>query len=274
MPLLPQVPLGPHTISRLVIGGNPFKGFSHYTPRLDEDMRAYYTEPRMVEVLLRCEREGMTTMVSRGDHHIMSMIRAYREAGGTMQWICQTASEWEDVLENIRVIAELDPIAIYHHGSRTDSLFKAGKMDVVRERIELIKELGLTTGVAGHLPEALAWVAEQDWPVDFYMCSAYNLSKEDKTEPAVAGHRPEDHLFDDADRDVMFEFVRRVDRPCLVFKVLAANRKCGTQEDVRAALRYALDRIKPGDAVVVGMYPQREDQVRLNAEHFRALCES
>lgn len=271
---LPQVMFGPHTISRLIIGGNPFKGFSHYTPGMDQEMRDYYTEEQMVDVLLRCQNEGMTAMQCRADHHIMSMIRAYRRAGGTMQWIAQTASEWEDVLDNIRVMAELEPIAVYHHGSRTDSYFQQGRMDVVLERIEMIGRLGIMAGVGAHLPEAFEWVEQQDWPVDFYMCSVYNLSKEAKTEPAVAGHRPEDHLFADPDRDVVFDFVRRTDKPCLVFKVLAANRKCGSQDDVREAYRYALDRIKPDDAVVVGMFPKHQDQVRLNAEHVRALCEA
>ncbi len=273
MASFPQVPFGTHTISRLIIGGNPFKGFSHNTEAMSKDMVAYYTERQMVEVLLRCEREGMTAMQSRGDHHIMGMIRAYREAGGTMQWIGQTASEWEDVLENIRVMAELEPIAIYHHGTRTDRYFQDGRMDVVRERIELIKELGMMAGVGAHLPEVFDWVESQDWPVDFYMCSVYNLSKQPKTEPAVAGHRPEDPLFTDPDRDVIFEFTRQTRKPCLVFKVLAAGRKCATQDEVRQAYRYALDRVKPNDAMVVGMFPKYEDQVRLNAEHIRALCE-
>ena len=274
MAVLPQVAFGPHTISRLIIGGNPFKGFSHYTREMGEDMVAYYTEQQMVDVLLRCEREGMTAMQSRGDHQIMAMIRAYRQAGGTMQWIAQTASEWEDVAENIRVIAELDPIAIYHHGSRTDHYFKAGQMDVVRERIELIKDLGLMSGVCSHMPEVLEWVEAQDWPVDFYMCSVYNLLKEVHESPATAGFREEDHLFTDPDRDLMFAFVRQTSKPCLVFKVLAAARKCGSQDQVREAYQYALDRIKPNDAIVVGMFPKVEDQPRLNAEHFRTLCGS
>lgn len=272
MASMPQVAFGPHRISRLIIGGNPFKGFSHLTPKLSAAMVEYYTREQMVDVLLRCEREGMTAMQSRGDAHIMSMIRAYRDAGGTMQWIGQTASEAEDVLENIRVMAKLDPIAIYHHGSRTDTYFREGRMDVVRERCLLIKELGLMAGVGAHLPEVFEWVEEQDWPIDFYMCSAYNLSREAKSEPAVAGHRPEDHLFVDADRDVIFEFARRTPKPCLVFKVLGAGRKCASQDEVRDAYRYALDRIKPDDAMVVGMYPRHEDQVRQNAEHIRALC--
>jgi hypothetical protein len=274
MATLTQIPFGTFSISRLIIGGNPFKGFSHNTPEMDRDMVDYFTRQRMVEVLLQCQREGMTAMQSRGDHQIMDMIRAYRDAGGTMQWIAQTASEWEDVAANIRAIAELRPIAVYHHGSRTDRCFTEGRMDVVRERIELIKELGLMAGVGAHLPETLELVEAQRWPVDFYMCSAYNLAKQDKTEPAVAGHRPEDHLFTDPDRDTMFDFVRSTPKPCLVFKVLAAGRKCDTQQSVRQAYRYALDRIKPNDALIVGMFPKYTDQVRLNVEHFRELCGS
>jgi hypothetical protein len=241
---------------------------------MSQDMVEYYTERRMVEVLLRCEQQGLTAVQCRADHHIMGMLRAYRRAGGTMQWIAQTASEWEDVQHNIRVMAGLNPIAIYHHGSRTDRYFKEGKMDIVRERIELIKALGMMAGLGAHLPEAFAWVEDQDWPVDFYMCSAYNLSAEAKPEPAVAGHRKEDHLFVDSDRYVMFDFVRQTPKPCLVFKVLAAGRACGSQDQVRASYKYTLDRIKPTDAVVVGMFPKYEDQPRLNAEHFRALCGS
>jgi len=272
--LLPQVPFGPYRISRLIIGGNPFKGISHLSREVDEGMRTYYTEPRMVEVLLACQNVGMTAMQSRGDHEIMSMIRAYREAGGTMQWIAQTASEWDDVSKNIRTIAELGPIAIYHHGSNTDRLFKEKKMDLVRQRIELIKELGFLAGVGAHTPGVLTWVEEQGWPVDFYMCSLYNLSKELHESPVITGWVGEDHLFVDADRYPMTAFVRQTSKPCLVCKVLASGRKCRTQKDVRQAFRFVLERIKPTDAMVVGMFSKRIDQVGLNAEHIRALCGS
>jgi hypothetical protein len=274
MSLLPQVPFGPHMVSRLIVGGNPFKGFSHHTREMDEAMRAYYTEGRMVEVLLACQEVGITAMQSRGDREMMNMIRAYREAGGTMQWIAQTASEWGDAGENIRAIAELKPVAIYHHGTNTDRHFKEKTMEAIRPRIELIKELGFMAGVGSHIPEALAFVEGRGWPVDFYMCSLYNLSKELHESPVITGWVGEDHLFTDSDRYPMTAFVRQTSKPCLVFKVLASGRKCRSQKDVRQAFGFVLERIKPTDAMVVGMFPKRTDQVRLNAEHLRALCES
>jgi hypothetical protein len=272
MDVLPQVPFGPHQISRLIIGGNPFKGFSHNTHQMDQSMRDYYTPEQTVEVLQACQAAGMTVMQSRGDREIMDIIRTYRQAGGTMQWIAQTASEWDDASENIRAIAELEPIAIYHHGSNTDRHFKHGTMDVVRERIELISKLGFMAGVGSHMPEALSWVDRQGWPVDFYMCSLYNLSKDLHESPVITGWVGEDHLFTDSDRYTMTAFIRQTAKPCLVFKVLAAGRKCRSQKDVRQAFSFVLERIKPTDALVVGMFPRRTDQIRLNAEHIRALC--
>jgi len=274
MEFLPQVPFGPFQVSRLIIGGNPFKGLSHNTFEMDSAMREYYTRDRMVEVLLSCQEVGMTAMQSQGDAEIMDMIRAYRNAGGTMQWIAQTVGKPGDVLENIRAIAELKPIAIYHHGTDTDRCYKAGRMDVVRQRLDLIKELGFMGGIGSHMPEALGWIEEQDWPVDFYMCSLYNLSREMQESPVITGWVGEDHLFVDSDRYLMTGFVRKTTKPCLVFRVLASGRKCRSQEDVRRAFAFTVERIKPTDAMVVGMFPNRIDQVRLNAEYIRALCQA
>ncbi len=68
----------------------------------------------------------MTAMQSRGDRHIMRALREYRAAGGTMQWIAQTASELADLAANVRAIAAAGAIGAYHHGSRTDRLWARG----------------------------------------------------------------------------------------------------------------------------------------------------
>lgn len=273
MTSLPTIRLGSYEVSWLIVGGNPFKGYSHYSQQMDRAMREYYTQQRMIEVLLRCQQCGLTAMQSRGDHEIMAMVRQYRRRGGSMHWICQTASEWADIDQNIRVIAEHEPIAIYHHGTNTDQHFKAGTMQVVLRRLELIKRLGLLAGVASHMPEALEWIRQEGWPVDFYMCSFYNLAREPHESQIVAGRFVnEDHLFVDSDPPRMCQFIQATDTPCLAYKILGAGRHCASQEQVRRAFRFAFENIKPTDAVIVGMFPRDIDQVALDASYVRQLC--
>lgn len=53
----------------------------------------------------------------------------------------------------------------------------------------------------------------------------------------------------------------------LLFKILAAQRRCTTQQRISAAFDEAFANIKDSDCVVVGMFPKYEDQVALNAEY-------
>lgn len=270
--MLPTVPFGEHNITRLLIGGNPFRGYSHWREDMDKDMAAWNTAEHIADALCDAEGAGINTMQMRGDKFIFDGIEQYRARSGQMKWICQTASEWPDVKENIRQIAKRNPIAIYHHGTNTDQHFKAGTMDVVKERIELIKELGLMAGIASHVPEIHEWVVEQGWPIDFHMCCIYNLSRENRESKIVSGQWVnEDSLFQEEDPPRMYKFVQQIERPCLVFKVLGAFRKCQSQETVHAALAAGYAKIKPTDAIIVGMWHKYMNQAQVNADHVRGI---
>ena len=66
--------------------------------------------------------------------------------------------------------------------------------------------------------------------------------------------------------------IARDGKPVLAFKILAASRKCATQDDVRAAYRFAYAHIRPTDAVAVGFFPRDLDQVHLGVEYAREAC--
>ena len=70
-------------------------------------------------------------------------------------------------------------------------------------------------------------------------------------------------------RPRMFRAIRQTTKPCLAFKILAAGRLCDRQESVVSAFRRTFEQIKPTDTVIVGMYPEYEDQVSLNASYTR-----
>jgi hypothetical protein len=269
-PTLPTVKFGHHDVTRLIIGGNPLRGYSHYSAELDRDMREYHTVENVVQTLLYAEACGINTMQSRGDEIIFEMVRAYREAGGTMQWIVQTASEKPDLFENIREIAAMDPIAIYWHGSMTDRMWVEGRIHELQDYLRAMRDTGKLVGVACHMPHVLRYIEDQGWDVDFYMVSTYNLAKVRRDSMLATGVRVEEP-FDDEDRGPACAFIRSTDKPCIAYKILAASRKCSSEGGVRAAFQYALDNIKPGDVVDVGMFQKHTDQVGMNARIVREL---
>ena len=269
--LLPTVNWGDTEITRLIIGGNQIRGFSHVSPELDDEMREFHTVDNTVESWLHAEACGLNTMQSRGDAIIYERIRAYRERGGTMQWIAQTAGEHPDPYENIREIATYDPIAIYHHGSVSDAHWLGGTFDKVQDYLKAIRDTGAMVGIAAHMPEILQHVEDQGWDVDFYMTCFYNIAKTGDRGLVAEGAQNVEH-FDDEDRDVICEFVRQTEKPCIAYKILGASRKCSSPETIRQAFKFAFDRIKPIDIVNVGMFQKHTDQLAMNADIVRRMA--
>jgi hypothetical protein len=266
---LPTVPFGEHRVTRLIIGGNPFCANSHCSAELDRAMAEYYTPEQVVEVLHRSEQAGINTVQARGDYHrIMYWLELYRREGGGLQWIAQTASEMADVFQNIRVLAAAGTVGIYHHGTQTDKFWQEGRIDDALDYLKCMRDCGVQVGLGTHIPEVIEYAEENEWDVDFYMACVYNLSRKPRESALVSGKPDYDReQFLDEDRDRMLDVISQTSKTCLAFKILGASHKCQTQEDVQAAFKHVFDRIKPKDAVVVGMFPKETDQIAQNVRY-------
>jgi hypothetical protein len=262
---LPAMRIGPHTISRLIVGGNPVSGNSHFSGALDAEMREYFTAANVKKMLAGCERAGITTWQSRGDVHIVRLLQEYRQDGGRIQWIAQTASELGDIPGHIRKLAATaKPIGIYNHGNDTDKNFKAGTMEVIREHCKAMRDSGVLVGVGTHNPEVIDYVESQNWDVDFYMTCMYNMTRSKEEAQKLAGGPIKGELFHDPDREKMLTRVRQVKKPCLIFKVYGAGRNCDSPEKMLDALRLVFQYAKPNDPVVIGMFPKLKEQANEN----------
>jgi hypothetical protein len=60
--------------------------------------------------------------------------------------------------------------------------------------------------------------------------------------------------------------VRRVSRPCLGFKILAAGRLSTGRPSLEKAFQFAYSNIKKTDGVIVGMFPILTDEIAEDAE--------
>lgn len=267
--MIEQVDFCGKSISRLIVGGNTVSGTSHVSSQLDGEMENYFTSQNIKKMLSSCMKHGINTMQLRGDKHIMRLIREFRLEGGDMGWIAQSVPEAGSFDVNVSQMAGYNPVLMYHHGCVTDDLFKAGEYEELKRRLSVIRKTGVPVGLCTHMPEVVEYAETHHWELDFYMCCVYNISVPERQEASrITGN--EDPVFVETDIPIMYKTIGAAQKPCLAFKILGAARRCGTQEQVQSAFNEAYSSIKPGDAVIVGMYPKNLDQVSLNAEYAEA----
>lgn len=269
--LIKTMKLGDAELTRLIVGGNPFSGNSHVSANMDAEMENFFTTKAIKDTLAACVANGINTAQLRADKHIMRILREFRLEGGRIHWIAQTASEVRSFEGNINQIMQYDPVAIYHHGTVTDELYKNGEIAEIKRRLEIMRKTGKPAGLCSHMPDVLLRAEEEKWGADWYMCCVYNLSREDRVSSAVTGMANFGEPFFDEDIPVMYQTIRQLPKPCMAFKILGATRRCGKREDIEAAFQEAYDNIKPSDGVIVGMFPKHSDQVRENCEIVKTI---
>jgi hypothetical protein len=275
--LLPTVSLGPHRITRLISGNNPIFGYSHFNRLLDRLMVEYFTDDRIIQYLLHCEKMGINTWQTGYDERLLRLLR---EAGWKMNWICLAAPEYEnesgEALDKIRKCAalpeDMKPIGIAHHGEVTDRLWRAGKLDLIKSFINKVHDLGFAAGISTHNPAVVEAAEERGWSNDFYMTCFYCESRLPEEFLKEIGVVPVGETYLSSDPPRMCQVIRQTQKTCLGFKILAAGRKCRSPEEVRQAFEFSFKNIKPRDAVIVGMYPRYSDQISENAGFVREFA--
>jgi TAT (twin-arginine translocation) pathway signal sequence len=132
---LPTVSLGSHRVTRLIVGGNPIYGYSHHNRQYDQHMREWFTDERVVTLLVDCERAGINTWQANFNYDLKRQFPKVRAAGCQIQFICLAAS-WhydekmgrspEEVLDGTikcaQAAMEFKPIGTAFHGFATDIL--------------------------------------------------------------------------------------------------------------------------------------------------------
>jgi len=251
------------TVSRLILGSNPFSGFSHQSPQTDQDMRHYFTTARIKQTLRQAESLGVNTLIARTDFHVMRMLMEYRDEGGTLQWFAQTCPEVGSHEACILRAEDHGAKACHLHGGVMDNAFAQGKLDDVQPALDLIRSRGMLAGIAAHNHRVIEW-AEEHLDLDYYLCCYYNPTNRDQNPEHVAGAT---EYYLESDRRLMTDLIPRLSKPVVHYKILAAGRN-----DPKEAFAFAASKMRSNDAVCVGIYPK--DNPEILAEDARLLEES
>ncbi|NQT18189.1 MAG: hypothetical protein HQ592_00690 [Planctomycetes bacterium] len=258
--MLPTVDFCGCTVTRLILGANPFGGFSHQTQQRNEEMLEYYTKERILETWERAEAAGINTMITNNETpHVIEAVEEYIAARGSLQWIAQVAcgNEPNKMFECIDEVVKIGCCALYFHGGGVDECYRNKDEEAIRSWCDHARSAGIPVGVAGHAPEAHLWVHGLDivdfHTVCFFNCGSLHDGKGDK--------------FRLSDIPRAIECIRRIRKPCIGYKIMGSGRI-----DPRMAFEHAFFGIKPTDVVNVGMHRgDKDDMVEENAAMVREI---
>ena len=238
------VAVGSLRVSRFILGGNPFSAISHQGEHVDRRMARHFTVQRIKDTLRQAEGLGVNSFIGRADNHIIRVLLEYWEEGGAIQWLAQTCPEYGSLETSLDKAIYNGAKGCHIHGGIMDHLLHQRQLDDLPKAIATIRSGGLAAGITGHNPEVFRW-AEKHLDVDYYMCSYYNPSHRDER----PGHDPNAaEWFLEEDRKTMTDLIQGLSRPVIHYKVLAAGRN-----DPKDGLRFAAGRMRPQDAVCVGV---------------------
>lgn len=251
---LPTIRFGTLEVSRLILGSNPFWGYSHKSAQLDEEMRRHHTDERIMQILDEAADCGLTALASPPDERWLKLWARYKGEGGRLPiWISQCHGEPGQIPDEIDRSIKAGARAIFIQGLRVEEQFGRGRFDTLRAWIERIKAAGLPAGAAAHWPEVHLELQRREFPLDFHYQCFYNVSKGETYGPA--------------EREKAVSTIERLNKPVVAYKILGAGRLPASE-----GFEYAFNHIKRKDGVCVGIYAREAiDQIRQNATYTEML---
>jgi len=213
---LPMGRIGHVKISRIICGGNLINGYAHSRDLIyvSELLRNYFTDEKVIETWQISEENGINTAIANvrggeGDKIIENTIRLLKkywdERGGKIQWIAQTNPRVNDLTSSIKKAVDNGAVGAFIQGGVGDSFVKDGRVDLLGKAIDFIKQNGLIAGVGGHLVDVPIACEKEGIEPDFYFKTLNDVD------------------YNSATPQRTIEFMKKVDKPWIAYKVLGAG---------------------------------------------------
>lgn len=269
---VPKGKLGHLEISRLLLGGNLL---THYTHSRDlmyvyTLTRHYNTREKIFETMALAEAHGINALVIHTAPGVMEMLREYRhQRGGKIRWIICPTAVMEPGLKEFK--AQVESLidegvdAVYIWGVRADDLVARGNPELVAEAVTWVKDQGVLCGVGAHDLRVVEECERLGVPTDFYIKTLHHHSYPTgpKPEDITAPYKEIPGYWCSHPRETI-EFMRRVEKPWIAFKVMAAGAIPPAN-----AFRYAIR--NGADFILAGMFDfEIAEDVRILNEVLRA----
>jgi hypothetical protein len=262
---VPKGKLGHLQIGRLLLGGNLLTHFTH-----SRDLRYVYTltqhyntKEKIFETMALAEAHGINALVIHTAPGVLEMLKEYRQQrGGKMHWIiCPTAEMkpgLQEFKEQVAKMIDFGTDAIYIWGVRADALVAQGEAELIGQAVELVKARGLLCGVGAHDLRVVQECERLKVPADFYIKTLHHHQYPTGPKPEqITGPTAEIPGYWCSHPKETIEFMEKVEKPWIAFKVMAAGAIPPAN-----AFRYALR--GGADFILAGMFDfEIADDVRI-----------
>ncbi len=225
---LPMGKIGDVKISRIICGGNLISGFAHsrdliYVSSL---LKHYFTDEKIFETWQICEECGINTAILRLDDMVIRLINKYwSERGGKLQWIAQVKPKTTDLTTDMKRAIDNGAVGVYVQGGVGDSFVKGGRVDLLGKVLDFVKKEKVIAGIGAHSLEVPMACEKAGLDADFYMKTLHKdnywsaTPKKDRPKFALPPH---DNMWCTTPEETI-EFMSKVNKPWIAFKVLAAG---------------------------------------------------
>ena len=237
---LPMGKIGNVKISRLICGGNLINGYAHsrdliYVSSL---LKHYFTDEKIIETYQICEELGINTAIANvmgatDDAWVENTVRIlnkyWNERGGQIQWLAQTNPKVHDLTSSVKKAIDNGAVGAFIQGGIGDQWVKEGRVDLLGKVVSFIKKNGLIAGVGCHSLDVPIAVQTAGIEPDFYFKTLNSVDYVSATPQKT------------------IEFMKKVDKPWIAYKVLGAG-----VIHPREGFKYAFH--NGADFIVAGMF--------------------
>lgn len=256
---LPKGRIGNLEMSRLILGNNLIGGWAHsrdliYVPSL---FKAYNTRGKIFETLWLAEQCGIDTMNCVNAQ--FDFIHEYhRVIGGKIKTVTQIIGDPAKLREEIDRAIDAGTTTMYIQGAVGDRCVRDGRLDLLHDGLEYMKQQGYVAGIGGHAISTIRACEEAGLNPDYYVKTCHHDQywsahpRENRVEFSVDGPPSPDHnqfhdnMFDLFPEDTV-AFMQTVQKPWIGFKVLAGGALLPQD-----GFKYAFD--NGADFICVGMF--------------------
>ncbi|UCH64003.1 MAG: hypothetical protein JSU77_06100 [Fidelibacterota bacterium] len=228
--------IGKVEISRLICGGNLVAGYAHARDLIYGYglFKQYFTDEKIIETLQISEESGINTVIlnnhTRDFKAINCLKRYWDERGGEIQWIAQSNPKSDDVETNIKIAVDNGAVGAFIQGGIADQWVMNQRLDLIDKTVSFIKQNGLIAGVGGHSIEVPKACEKAGIANDFYMKTfhspdywSFNPDNVEFGKFHVNDYeKSHDNVWDTFPAETK-EFMRKVKKPWIAYKVLAAG---------------------------------------------------